>query len=452
MFTVKNTILVSLGLLIFLPGIGCEKKYPTPPTVSTEALIDARAKYELQGLEIDPQQRKKSFDKEIEDSLAAAEKIADSNAKDNAYADIVKKSTFFQEYDKAVDVARLIKQSEVKDPLLEDIARIRLNDAASGFILSRQLAGSPAVNIQGALESARSMGDPFRRIKVLGNIEFQQMKMENVEGARQTILEAADALDKVSAVDPRKATVLCQLARWMLRIDEKTSAQSLCKQADQAATAIPSEAERVSVLKQIAELYLLLGDKNAAADACRQGLALTKTITDPKQQLKTVFDLTDISLDLPATQADADPAQMLKKIKEAVLKAAAKIPSNSENEPTADVNTSDDEKYEIQDGESLLKTQTPLLTWKKIIQDKNDTLAKIAKRQVWQGTLEDVWETLDEIDEPTIRDGVVVETIDMLIAIKSWDDAAGWSEEIADPTLKKEVRRKIVQQKKTAAE
>jgi hypothetical protein len=67
--------------------------------------------------------------------------------------------------------------------------------------------------------------------------------------------------------------------------------------------------------------------------------------------------------------------------------------------------------------------------------------------QAWGGTLEDVWETIEDIDSENERDDALVAVIDMMIITHSPEDIEAWAEEIIDPIKKDTVLKKLNRRK-----
>ena len=449
----QNRLSIILLGLILLPVVsGCREEgtFPPPPTVIPEIpqdLIDAQVRHELAGIGLAPSSDDKAIPiasksrpairEEIDETLKRAEKITDPDEKELAYIDLVKRLTLFKEYAEAMAAVRFVQNVNEKDTLLEDVARIRMSDVLQEFSLIQRISNRNVENIQGALESSRLIHDPLRRAKSLGNIAFLRANMNDRDGSRETVGETVEVVRKLSSSDPRKALGLCQLAGLLLRLEANDEAGKLCREIESAS--VDSVEDQARILATLAGTFVLLRDHPAARTACQKGLAAAEQIDDPRKKLSILLDLVETFLHIPFVEK---PEEQLTNARQIVLDAATVIPSNVSNLVSASGTTSNSVAT---NAEGLLfpKEDTASLSWTKLKSKKNETLRTIAVMQAWQAPLVDVWETVEDIDDDAVRDEAIVETIEMMIATKAWEDAAGWSDEIAEPELKKSVRKQI---------
>ena len=450
---IRNKIAyILLGVTLLPVVFGCREEgtFPPPPSVFPEIpqdLIDAQVRHELAEIGLVPSTDNKaelllpsaagtSAPEDIDATLRQAEKITDPHEREHVYIDLVKRLTLLKEYAEATSVVRLLQNADKKDTLLEDIARIRMSGVLQEFSLLQRISRRDAENIQGALESARQIHDPLRRAKSLGNIAFLRANMNDRDGSRETIGEAVNVLRELSDGDPQKVSGLCQLARLLLRLEANEDARKLCREIETLAMTVDAVEDRARILASLAEMLVLLRDRPAAKTVCGKGFAAAEQIGDPPKKLSVLLNLVDVLLRIPVAE---NPEEQLTDVKRIVLDAATVIPSNIpsavETPPIFGAAEGEDPLFPHED-------MAPL-SWAKLKAKKNETLRTLAVMQIWQASLDDVWETIEDIDDVTVRDNVIVETIEMMIATKAWEDAGGWSDEISEPELKKSVRRKI---------
>ena len=455
-------ILPGLILLLLLPVVfGCREEgtFPLPPPESPEiarGLIDDmiadQIRQELAEIGLTPSSDDKTaaivpkfrsagttIREEIDETLQRAKKITDPYERELAYIDLVKRLTLFKEYGEAAAVVRFIRNVDEKDSLLEDITRIRMSDVLQEFLIVHQISSRNVENIQGALESARLIHDPLRRAKSLGNIAFLRANMNDQDGSRETVGETVEVLQELPNDDPQKALGLCQLARLLLRLEANDDAKNLCRKAEFLSASVDSVEDRGRILATLAEIFVSLRDLPAAKAACLKGFALVEQIEAPKKKLSLLLDLIESFLLIPFAET---PEEQLTDARQIVLDAAMVIPPDLTDRTET---STESPNFIPVDGEGLLlpTTDVAVLSWTKLKAKKNGTLRTIAVMQAWQAPLTDVWETVQDIDDPAVRNEAIVETIAMMIAIRAWEDAAGWSDEISDPELKRSVQRKI---------
>lgn len=463
----RRTPFIFLTFLFLLLFFGCreEGNPSTPSTVSMETPqdpIEAQIKKELQeelarlGVEPplavsttsaankSPKTQLMTVKEEINETLKEAERIDDSRKKEAIHVDLIKRLTLLREYNEATTLVPLVRDVRESDSLLEDIARIRMSDVLQDYAILHQLSDRNRANIQGALESVRRINDPVRKAKMLGNIAFFQANMKDQVGCLQTTRETIGSVQCFPDDDPRKAQGLVKLARLLIRIERNEDAEILCRKVQSLSAFIGPVEDRVRILTKLADLFVQLREHSQARTVCLEGIALDQKIDDPKKKSFLLFDLIDVYLRVHVTEKDSSPEELLKETRQIVLAAATAIPADvSEPVESAAVRSVATVDWENEGGLLLSREDDEPLSWLKIKTKKNETLRTIATMQAWQGTLEDVWETVENIDDSDIRDNAVAETIEMMIATKIWEDAVGWSDEISDPTLRKAIRRKI---------
>ena len=279
--------------------------------------------------------------------------------------------------------------------------------------------------IDDTLQQAETIVDPQRRELVYIDLVKRLTLLQEYEEATATVRFVRNVDDKDSLLEDiarlRMSDVLQEHA-----IIQRISLQNTenVQGAMAVARLIHDPLRRAKSLGNIAFLRANMNDWDGSRETVEEALKIVREWPngDPKRKSSLLLNLTETFLLIPTTEKGDTPENHLTEARKIVLDAAMAIPKKLP-------------KMEVNDETEL--------SWATLRTTKNEILRTIAAMQAWQTSLEDVWETVQDIDDPLIRDEAIVNTIEMMMAMKDWEDAAGWSDEISDPELKRTIRRQI---------
>lgn len=449
---------------ILLAG-GCNPEHSdwagTTPT--PEEINEARFQLELADVRagtrqfddtipIDPEREKAEARKAVEDSMRRIGERADPDEQDRHYAELVRQLIVESRFDEAALVCGKIHRTEMKDPLFEDIVRFRMKEI---FEMFWRLPPMPAGEgfdgeirdlVRQAVLTNREIADPLRRAESFGNIALFCLTMKDREGAIQAMHEAATSLQSLRGDDVRKARGFCYLTRWFLRQGEHESAVRCCDEAEAAAMEIGVPAAETTVLLEISTLRTLLGDDDGARGACDRAGKMIPRIGNPDEKAAALIRFADATLINRMKERMQSHDDSLRKIKKTAREAAALIDTLPDERPAPVANEAREEEAEPSFSEvGLFETgSNPVsLPRKELLRLKNELLRKIATIQAWSSPLEEVWDTILDIDEGPVRDDALVATVEMMISTGATEDAEAWIEEISDPMKRQAALRKL---------
>lgn len=393
------------------------------------------------------------FSEEIsEKELESVNLMPDSPEKNRRYAEIVRKSVFNRRLDDLFDLIDRITDEKIKDALLQEIAQACLQDVRSG-------AAAPADEMRRARLATEKIVDPLRRSGSYGLIAKAYQDMRDREGMLEAMDRAAAALRKLDDTDGRKAHGLCFLAYQLLEYGEKEKAGQFCRDAETFAAQLTDPFAAAMFFLDLANLYSILENKQAASNACQKASGIVTRIPDPRQQATAFLKLAEVSLFVQPAEQGAPPApdrfvRLRNLVSEAVKIIEKEISEQEQKRPETAPETKEKTAL-IQDpfaSSPLSGTETEInfaLSTKELIERKNDVLCKIAMRQAWSSSPQEIAETIDLIDPGPKRDDALVAAIETLAVLRTPVELESWVRHISDPTKRDKVRQTLQQARTT---
>lgn len=420
---------------VFFPGLfsGCardsDSAAPTTPTQEEiERATAGHLELELAAIRAEArlpggQEADRNFSrKNIEESVAKIENQISANERDVYFSVLVRQLTDAYRFEEAIQVAKKIKDVEVRDPLLQDMVRLQadeINEAlrnAERFLSTERFPEEILRLFRQADDAIREIGDPLRRTQAFEHLAQTRKNAGDRDGAFQTVKDAAESLKK-SNDSSEKARGFLSLARWTFQQDEPDTALELCREAEASAKYSEHPYASAMFLLDLAQFYAILGKGTEADSLCDKIERFLPNVSDPGEKTTGWLKLAETRLVVPTNEQEIPAAKKLLQTREYALKAGTIL--------------SDE-----------FRDETAAATRSQLVERKNEVLGKIAAMQIWISPLEDVWETVQDIDEGPIRDKALAATVEMLIAVRS-PDAEAWAEEISDTKTKRELLKRI---------
>lgn len=377
--------------------------------------------------------------------LGETESISDPTERDRRYKEFVQQLIFESRFVDAADISLRIKADEMRNSLLEDIARLQINDAMQAYEMVSQAADEDAM-VQGgllaavlrAVQTTRLMDDPARQAESFGNIALFRQRMKDEKGASEMMDESVEAIHKMPKNDSGRARGLLFYARWFLRKGWNDKTYELCREIESSLSLIDSPFDAACFGLELSSVYTLLGKDRNARDVAEKVEPIIRKIKEPREEATVLLRLAETKLFLKIRDKNISPAESLLSTKTLVMEAAALAGARDrkKSNPMAKEISLEPKTPE---NVSNIRNESFRLDWKAIETLKNKTLQKIAVMQAWSSPLEDTWETVQDIDDDSIRDDALVSVIEMLVATGQHDDAEAWADEVTDKTkLEKE--------------
>lgn len=420
---------------VFFPGLfsGCARDsdsetQTTPTREEIERATAGHLELELAAIRAEArlpggQEADRDFSrKNIEESVAKIENQISVGERDIYFSVLVRQLTDAYRFEEAIQVAKKIKDVEVRDPLLQDMVRLQadeINEAlrnAERFLSTERFPEEILRLFRQADDAIREIGDPLRRTRSFEHVALIRKKAGDRDGAIRVIRDAAESL-KNTDDNPGKAQGFFSLARWTFQQDEPDAALEFCREAEASAKFFEHPFASAMFLLDLAQIYAILGKGTEADSLCDKIERFLPKVSDPGEKATGWLKLAETRLVVPTNEQEIRVAKKLLQTREYALKAGTIL--------------SDE-----------LRDETAAATRSQLVERKNEVLGKIAAMQIWISPLEDVWETVQDIDEGPFRDKALVAAVEMLIAVRS-PDAGAWAEEISDTKTKRELLKKI---------
>ncbi|MDR2440261.1 MAG: hypothetical protein LBE12_12955 [Planctomycetaceae bacterium] len=385
-------------------------------------------------------------------------KLSSISIRDRHYKTLVQQLIYEYRFMEAADVAVKIQDKTIKDTLLEDLVRFQVQDIwqiyqkTESFYNNGELPKEILEAIKLVIKTAGEIDDPLLQAESFENIARFRMKMKDRNGTIKMMLHAAESCQNLKENGIRKALGLCSFANWFLREENKEKTLEFCKEAENILVYTKQSFDSIRTYLDISAIYLLLGLEEPARQLCEKVEKSVSNISEPREKAGILLKLTESLLVIRLKDPQIPLADQLLSIKKFVLEAADILASLPDNETKIETNTSQlsqsfvlpSKKGVLPDNDSETKFRP--LSRLELVHLKNGLLRKIASMQAWGGTLEDVWETIEDIDPGNERDDALIAVIDMMMITRSPEDIEAWAEEIIDPIKKNNVLKKLNQQ------
>jgi hypothetical protein len=474
-FYLKKTVLRILLLFLLIVFVGCRPSEPiVPEQNSQQSIMDAAAeanvRFEITNLhaennvstnwEEDRLKAKQTLNK----LLLEISKLPNISVRDQRYKTLVQQLIYEYRFTEAADVSIKIHNKSVKDTLLEDCVRFQIQDVwqiyqkTENFYSNGKLPKEILKALELTIKTAGRIDDPLLQAESFENIARFRIKMKDQNGTIKMMNDAAESCRHLKENGIRKALGLCSFANWFLRTENKEKTQEFCKETENALLHTKQSFDSIRIYLDITAIYILLGLENPAQLLCEKAEQSVSQISEPHEKAAILLKLAESLLVIRTKNPPIPLADQLLSIKKLVLEAADILAQLPENETKIDcVPTQLSELSELSEPfvlplnqetvpENNSETKFKLLSRSELVALKNVLLRKIASMQAWAGTLEDVWETIEDIDSENERDDALVAVIDMMIITRSPEDIEAWADEIIDPIKKNTVLKKINQQ------
>ncbi len=372
----------------------------------------------------------------IDQTLLKIRRLPSSDERDPEYARIVAMLILIGRFDKAIEVADLVRSPSIHDSLLRDIARNLGEKAMQQFLFDRPVNPTVSDNadvqhfLKQALGVAGGIRGPICRVEAFTDLASFRLEMDDAYGARTMLADEVDRLRTNADFPDEIPQALCHIARWQLRQEEKPRALALCKDAEQSLPGVPDAFARASCGFDLVNLYTLLED----GDAVKRTLAVIENaatkITTPTEKANVLLGLAEATLHPKLNEPGADAEQILLDVKKAVLEAVRFHKEKPESVSDVD-----------------LKASILTMSAEEFTERKNEILRKIAVFQLWNTPLEEVWETVLDIDPGPQQDEALSAAARMLFMTGAVEDALAWAAEMTDPLKKQAILNEIERKK-----
>ncbi|MDR0337776.1 MAG: hypothetical protein LBI18_11865 [Planctomycetaceae bacterium] len=461
----KKAILCT-GLLFWVVLAGCR---PSESFVldqnnqqsTIDAAAEANVRFEITNLRAENnistnwEEERAKAQQNLNQLLFEISRLPNSSTRDLRYKNLVQQLIYEYRFADAADVSAKIQDKTIRDTLLEDFVRFQIQDVwqtyqkTERFYNSGDLPKEIRDPLELAMKTAGQIEDPLLQAESFENIARFRTRMKDRNGTTKMMNNAAESCRNRKQNGIRKAQGLCSFANWFLREENKEKTLEFCKEAETALTATKQSFDSTRIYLDIAAIYLLLGLEEPARQICDKAEEFVAKITEPREKATILLKLTESLLVIRTKDQRIPLTDQFLSIKKLVLEAADLIVLLPDNETEISfISPQLSESFVLplkKDFFSEDHQQKSLrsLSRLELISLKNGLLRKIASMQAWGGTLEEVWETIEDIDPGNERDDALVAVIDMMIITRSTEDIEAWANEILDTTKKNTVLKKL---------
>jgi hypothetical protein len=426
-----------------------------------DAAAEANVRFEITNLHAennistDWEEERAKAQKLLNKLLLEIDKIPDISARDLRYKTLAQQLIYEYRFAEAADVSVKIQDKTIKDTLLEDIVRFQIKDVwqtyqkTEGIYNSGELSKEILRQIELATKTAGGIDDPLWQARSFENIALFRMKMKDRDRTVKMMNDAAESCRNLKKNEIRKAQGLCSFANWFLREENKEKTLELCKETESVLASTESSFDSMQIYLDISAIYILLDLEEPARLICERAEKSVSQISEPHEKATILLKLAESLLVIRMKDHKIPLADRILSIKKLILKAAEILTLLPDSETEINfIPAPLSESFSLSSQKDVFpedQTKFRSLSRSELVHFKNGLLSKIASMQAWGVPLEDVWETIEDIDPGEERDNALVAVIDMMIITHSPEDIEAWAEEIVDPTKKNSVLKKLKQ-------
>jgi hypothetical protein len=422
-----------------------------------DAAAEANVRFEITNLHAENnistnwEEERAKAQKLLNKLLLEIDNISDVSMRDSRCKTLVQQLIYEYRFSEAADVSVKIQDKTIKDSLLEDIARFQIKDVwqtyqkTEGVYNSGGLSKEILEQIELTTKTSGRIDDPLRRAKSFENIALFRMKMKDRDKTVKMMNDAAESCRNLKKNEIRKAQGLCSFANWFLREENKEKTLELCRDTESVLAHTEPSFDSMRIYLDISAIYTLLDMEEPARLICERIEKSIVQISEPHEKATILLKLAESLLVIRMNDHKIPLADRILSIKKIVLGAAEILTLLPDNE--TEMNFIPDQLPLSSPQEPFPTDQTKFrsLFRSELVHLKNGLLSKIASMQAWGVPLEDVWETIEDIDSEEERDDALVAVIDMMIITRSQEDIEAWADEIVDPAKKNSVLKKLKQ-------
>ncbi|MDR1142000.1 MAG: hypothetical protein LBL62_09930, partial [Planctomycetaceae bacterium] len=453
----KAILCVELLLLVVLTG--CRPSEPSAydqniQLSSIDAAAEANVRFEITNLHAENnisthwEEERAKAQHDLSKLLLEISKLPNISARDLRYKTLVHQLIYEYRFAEAADVLAKIQDKTIKDTLLEDFVRFQVQDVwqtyqkTEMFYNNGKLPKEILDPIELVMKTAGMIDDPLLQATSFENIARFRMKMKDQNGTIKMMSDAAQSCRNLKKNGIRKAQGLCSFAHWFLREEDKEKTLELCKETETALVYTNQSFDSARIYLDISAIYILLGLEEPARQICEKIEKSVSKISEPHEKVTVLLKLAESLLVIRMKDPQIPLADQLLSIKELALEASYILALLPESETESDfIPSRFSESFVLPLKKDIVPEDNQQMQFRplsrlELISLKNGLLRKIASMQAWGGTLEEVWETIEDIDPGNERDDALVAVIDMMIITCSPEDIEAWAEEIIDPTKK----------------
>jgi hypothetical protein len=426
-----------------------------------DAAAEANVRFEITNLHAENnistnwEEERANAQKLLNKLLLEIDKIPNVSTRDSQYKTLVQQLIYEYRFAEAADVSLKIQDKTIQDAFLEDIVRFQIRDVWQTYQKMERIYNSGELSkeilgqIELATKAAGLIDDPLRRAESFENIALFRMKMKDRDRTVKMMNDAAESCRNLKKNEIRKAQGLCSFANWFLREENKEKTFELCKETESVLAHNELSFDSLRIYLDISAIYILLDLEESARLICEKAEKSVAQISEPHEKATILLKLAESLLIIRMKDQKIPLADRILSIKKIILDAAeilTLLPDreteiNSTPAPLPEPLASPSQKDVFPEEQTKFRPLSRL----ELVHLKNGLLCKIASMQAWGVPLEDVWETIEDIDPGKERDDALVAVIDMMIITHSQEDIKAWAEEIADPTKKNSVLKKLKQ-------
>ncbi|MDR1962721.1 MAG: hypothetical protein LBQ50_02970 [Planctomycetaceae bacterium] len=483
---ISRIVFIAMFLIVFCIGTGCRPSglstnEPNNPQYFVDEAAEANVRFEITNLRAENrlstnwQEERANAKKVLNQLLLEINKLPSVPEQDSRYQILVQQLIYEYRFAEAANVATKIQDRTAKDLLLEDIVRFLIKDIwqtyqkIAGLANNSELSKDILEQIELAIKTTKQIDDPLRQAESFANIALFRMKMKDRNGTVKMMNDAAESCRNKKEIGLRKAQGLCSFAHWFLREENKEKTLKFCTESESALLHTEQSFDSARLYLDISAIYILLGLEEPARRTCEKAEKIVSTISEPYEKATLLLKLAESLLVIRMKDQNIPLADRLLSIKKRILEAAeilAQLPAEkteTKNKTETEIELGTEIGTEMKMDKFFISTELPessvllsgnetfsenktklhSLSRRELVQLKNEMLRKIASMQAWGVSLEDVWETIEEIDPGNERDDALVTVIDMMMITRSTEDIEAWAEEIIDPIKKNSVLEKL---------
>ncbi|MDR2642884.1 MAG: hypothetical protein LBC74_08820 [Planctomycetaceae bacterium] len=437
----KINYLSIIFVCLFIVVLGCERVQP--PNPSEEKRMETAEM--LINNYVDEMKKQVTSKPIVIDVAAEIREIEQIQETDHnlRFAVLVRQLIDVNQISDAVNVLDKINDPVLQDTYLGEIVRLQLKELKNSIANNKSSStpNQPITTMSGELQTIYDVIIKINNLLFLTElgIELATISAENSDssGAIDILIQIADKVRNSKAPGIQRVKSLQIIADYFLKQDRKEQAIEFCKKSEEVITDIVNPIDSVFVMLDLSSLYLLLDSVSDAERVCDASIQYVAKITTPAEKATAILKIAETFSVLQIKFKIKRDVKKLAYLKKLIL-AVDPIIANHDSEANKDV------------AETKLTDQieSAILSWERIRSMRDMLLRGLVRHQVWLVpesliSLDEVWSTIHDIENDSLRDDAIIAAIDMLCITGSLEDAKNWADFINNADKKKDAVKKI---------
>ncbi|MDR2345754.1 MAG: hypothetical protein LBE18_06780 [Planctomycetaceae bacterium] len=387
--------------------------------------------------------------------------LSPKNEHNLRYSILVHQLLFTNQINDAVQVIVKINDTTIKDTCIADIVRHQIKEFNKTNVDEKSPSALESMSaklsneLHEIINVIEQTNDPLLLTELNIELETTRNTILDKSETSDTLIKLANKIHNDNKIDIiRRVKSIQMIVNYLLNNNQKKQALEICNQLEKIIDTITNPVDIVFVLHNLSALYMLLGSVPDAIRTCETAVPYAGKITTPVEHATAILKIAETFSILQNNFINKREIGKLIQLKKLILSVDPIIARHDiEAENNIKQNVSETNKQNIADKSStaqseVYRSSSTDLSWQDIRLKRDKLLRNLVRRQVWlvpesQFSLDDVWSTIHDIEDDTLRDDAIVVAIEMMSITGELEESKDWADFISDKNKKNEIIKKI---------